>query len=329
MIIIYSNDDYKATVLKYCLFIKEMSFLVVKKRKSQRLNVSSIEDLNTSCLYDNLKTIEEINDETQSNHEKNELNSLNGDFNDTEKFPNEIEINFNNEINEKDEDNFKYSQNELKEHFETIDQSSLPSLTKVRKKAEYFFNFAKKNKQSTFSDSQPLIIEDIIIAIRYLDDKLDSPYLFPVDLIKRHMFFHVLNDINQQIILPFIKIEDLLKKFLGFDEFVRMSNRPLAKKTTKSIYNELIIFDDFNKSLLKLLELLYIRFEKKHLLFNYISIIDILILPLFFRLNLIDYFKYYPHPEKYNNLFKKIMKLSEEQYCKKACFNKCNGQIVH
>ena len=108
-----------------------------------------------------------------------------------------------------------------------------------------------------------------------------------------------------------------------------MSNRPLAKKTTKSIYNELIIFDDFNKSLLKLLELLYIRFEKKHLLFNYISIIDILILPLFFRLNLIDYFKYYPPAEKYNNLLKKIMKLSEEQYCKKACFNKCNGQIVH
>lgn len=329
MIIVYSNEDYKAAVIKYCLLFKEISFLVVKKNKTQRQNIS-IEELNSSSLYDNFVTIDEENSSAvPQDNIKTDLV-----FPSDIKLEKNIKINFDEKNLDTDdiesgiEDDFKYTQLEKIEYIDKINSSTLPSLTKERKKANYIFNFNKKQNFCYFQLNQPLIIDELFLIISYINDKCYFPQLSPLDIKKRAMYKELLLELNRKIIEPFILIEDKLKKYLGFDFFVRLANKKLSKKLLKTIYLQKIFSEDFKKSLSELMKFLDKRYSKDNILFDYVCSFDILLLPLFFRLNLLKYFEF-NNFSQYELLLNKINKLSQDAVFKKAVFNKCNGNIVH
>lgn len=179
-----------------------------------------------------------------------------------------------------------------------------------------------KKKNSTMQ----LKIEDTYISLLYLNDKCGSQF-YPFDKLKKFPFKENEKKIYEKLILPYLEIEHTIMEIIGIENFYKVHSRGIAKKKTKIIKSNPAVLPLLTILEKEIIPVLNLRIEEKYLFYKFITIADIFLLSLFYRLNLFDLI---PDDLKNRNkiVFSKIWNLTNSDIFKKAALNKYNKHTL-
>ena len=200
---------------------------------------------------------------------------------------------------------------------------------------EHEENYNKKEYPPTTSKLNKLIdkkvenkslkIDDILISLRYLDDKCSTPYFYPYDFVKRYQLKQIENKFYKDFVEIYFKIEEQILNIIGVETFYKIHSRGIAKKKIKEVKNikEIELINSYFKK--NLIPSISNRTEKKHLFFNYLTIPDIFIYSIYYRMNLFGILDLNLFSIELKNKFETIF---NSHNFKKASLNKCHRNIV-
>ena len=110
---------------------------------------------------------------------------------------------------------------------------------------EHEENYNKKEYPPTTSKLNKLIdkkvenkslkIDDILISLRYLDDKCSTPYFYPYDFVKRYQLKQIENKFYKDFVEIYFKIEEQILNIIGVETFYKIHSRGIAKKKIKEV----------------------------------------------------------------------------------------------
>ncbi len=171
-----------------------------------------------------------------------------------------------------------------------------------------------------------LTIEDIYIALQYINDKSGSVF-YHFERTKRFLFKENEKQIYERLIEPYLEIEKFILNTIGVENFYKIHSRGVAKKKAKIIKSNEQIEPILKILSTEIFPVLDKRYEEEFLFYKFITLADIFLLSLIYRMSLFDLF-----PEEFKRTNKKILdkitKLTSTDVFKKSSLNKYNKHIL-